>query len=581
MFTSPGALFAANARRWFMILCAGLGMCAGQIVNLHVFQHGRLSKKSADIVSRQWEIQAERGSLLDRNGVVLAYTTTAQSLYADPHMIKAPRATARALAPVLHCGAGDLEARLRRPGRFVWLRRCLDDATVKKVQALKLTGIGTVAERKRAYPYGSLAAHTLGFVNREHKGGAGLECFLEPYLAGKNGYVVAEVDGGKRVIPGRRAVERPPERGRDVILTLDINIQKAAELALASAVDRWKAAGGTVIVMNPRDGAILALACLPAFDPARYNQYPKQRWAHPAISYIYEPGSTFKLVAACAALEERVVSLGETVVCCAGSAPVGNRVIHCAVHGKGGHGRLDLPGVIIKSCNLGAARLAARVGPEKMARCMRLLGFGQKTEIGLGGEAAGWFPDPRKWKPIVTANIAFGQSVAVTPLQLLAAYCAVANGGVLPRPHLVKRVAASAKEPGRTFTYQGRRAMSEATAATLRRILRRVVLEGTGKPVALAHYSVAGKTGTAQKPTREAGFKSGKYVASFVGFVPVEDPAVAILVTIDEPKGAHYGAVVAAPVFREVAAYTVTYMAVPPSPQPMTRTAQGKSPGGA
>ena len=590
MLTSPGGVFARNTRRWLVVLIVALVVAALQVVNLHIFKHRKLLEKSTKTIVREWTVEAQRGSLRDRRGLVLAYSTTAGSVFADPDLIRglaeerkgvSPAAAAKALAPILHMDAARLDTMLCKSGNFVRLRRRVDEPTLKKVRDLKMPGIGIKAETKRAYPYGSLAAHTLGFVNDEHKGGSGLECSLEQWLAGEDGCIIAEVDGGKRVIPGRRIVERPPIRGRDVILTLDVNIQKAAEAALAATVEKWNAAGGTVIVMDPGSGEILALACLPSFDPARYTEYARQLWTHPAVSYIYEPGSTFKLVAACAALEESAVSLGERVVCCAGSAPVGNRVIHCAVHGKGGHGSLNLPGVIIHSCNIGASRLAARVGPQKMARCMRLLGFGRKTEIGLGGEAAGWFPAPERWKPIVTANIAFGQGVAVTPLQLLSAYCAVANGGIVPKPHLVRRIAPSAREPGKTFTYTGRRAMSQNTAATLRRIFRRVVLEGTGKSVALARYSVAGKTGTAQKPTPEAGFNSGKYIASFVGFLPVEDPAVAIIAIIDEPKGSYYGAVVAAPLFRTIAGYAATYLGVPPSPDPDAKSAQRKSAGGA
>jgi stage V sporulation protein D (sporulation-specific penicillin-binding protein) len=581
MSTSPGGDFALNVRRWLVILWIGLGASVVQLVALHVFRHDELLKKSRKFIVRKWEVEAERGSLLDRNGIALAHTTASGSVFADPLLVRDKPATARGLAPILGMTAAHIEKLLGKKGRFVWLSRRLDEPALSEARSLKLSGIGIKPELKRSYPYGTLAAHTVGFVNCEHQGGAGLECSMEGWLAGKDGCVLAEVDGGRRVIPGRRVVERPPQRGRDVILTLDVKLQEAAEAALAATVVKWKAAGGTVIVMDPRDGAILALACLPSFDPEHYLEYPKQRWTHPAVSYVYEPGSTFKLVTACAALEEKAVAPGEKVVYCTGSAQIGNRIIHCAVHGKGGHGSLDLPGVVIHSCNIGASRLEARVGAQKMARWIRLLGFARKTNVGLGGEAAGWFPDPAKWTPIVGANIAFGQSVTVTPLQLLAAYCAPANGGILPHPHLVKGIAASARQKGRTFEYPGRRVMSEGTADTLRGILRRVVTEGTGKAVALAAYEVAGKTGTAQKPTREAGFKSGKYVSSFVGFLPAGKPSVAIIAIVDEPQGGHYGAVVAAPLFRTVAGFAATYLNVPPSPGSGAQAARKGPAGGA
>jgi len=581
MLRSPAITARSNTRLWCFFILAGFAVIALQAFNLHIVHHRLLKAKSDGTILRKWVVQAQRGAIRDRTGEPLAYSVQAGSVFADPKLVTDPRAAAAALAPVLEMPAGELEPLLRkryrvvRTGnsaqvkrvRFVWLKRRVDEVALERVRKLALPGIGIQPEPKRVWPYGSLAAHTLGFVNDENRGAVGLERSLDRVLAGTDGKIVAEVDAGNRLIPGRKLYEEPALPGRDLILTIDRTMQQAAEAALADALHRWQALGGCVIVADPTSGEILALATLPSFDPACPSRYPPQSWRHPAVSCVYEPGSTFKLVTAYSALEENAVRPGEIVVHCAGSTVIGNHTIRCAVHGRGGHGSLDLEGVIVHSCNIGIGKVAERIPSWKIARYMSLLGFGSRTGIELPGEARGWFPDPSRWSKVQKANIAFGQSVAITPLQLLAAYCAVGNCGTLPHLHLVRRIAASADDPGKEVRLPGRPVMSPATAEKLRTMFTHVVERGTGKAAAIAGYRIAGKTGTAQKPTPELGYNSGKYIGSFVGFLPADNPKVAVLVVIDEPKGSHYGAVVAAPAFRVVASRAASHLGIAPIAQ--------------
>jgi len=577
MSGSPLLSTCSNTRFWYRFVITGFCLLALQAFNLHIVRHPELSAQSDRIISRKWFLQAERGALRDRTGALLAYSAPAGSVFADPELVTDAHGEAAAMGGRLKLPVHQLERLLSkrtryvrssnniiisRPIRFVWLKRSLDEMALEQVRKLQLPGIGIQPEPKRFFPHGSLAAHTLGFVNRDHHGASGLERSLDRFLSGTDGLIFAEVDAGKRLIPGRRLYERRAVRGHDVILTLDPAIQQAAEAVLADALRRRNAERGCVIAADPASGEILALATLPS--PAHHARYDAKDWTHPAVSYAYEPGSTFKLVTACAAIEEKAVRPGEKVVRCTGSTAIGNHIVHCAVHGKGGHGSLDLEGIIIHSCNIGIGKVAERIPSYRLGRYINLLGFGTKTGIELPGEARGWFPNPSSWTRIEKATIPFGQSVTVTPLQLLAAYCAVANGGILPRLHLVRRVVASADGPGKDIRPRGKRVMSAATAATLRKMLEGVVVRGTGKAAAIPGYRIAGKTGTAQKPTKEAGFKSGKYVGSFVGFLPADKPRIAILVSIDEPKGVHYGAVVAAPVFRAVASRAAAHLGIAP-----------------
>jgi cell division protein FtsI/penicillin-binding protein 2 len=435
---------------------------------------------------------------------------------------------------------------------------------VENVLNMRTPGLGAMQEMGRLYPQSEVAAHVLGFVNDENAGASGIELALNRVLGGRDGTLSVQVDALGYSLPGKRRNISAPVPGRDVQLTLDLDLQRIAETALAQAVSKWSALGGTVLIMDPATGEILALACWPPFDPNRYTAYPAEWWLNSAVSCPFEPGSIFKIVAATAAIEEGAARPGQPIICCHGQQQIANRVIHCAVHGTGGHGTLDVVGIVVKSCNLGAAELGRRVGRERLYRYILRFGFGRATNLGLLAEANGWVSKPSQWTPVVLANVAFGQSVTVTACQLLAAYCSIANGGLLPWPHLIRSVAGRDGDRGLALRPVTTRVCSRKTAELMSRILQEVVIRGTGKAARVPGYRVAGKTGTAQKPTPQAGFRSGKYIASFIGYLPGPRPRIAILVSIDEPHGAYYGGVVAAPVFKTIASQAMSHLGVPP-----------------
>ena len=584
-----------------MLFAACLVGLGGKLFTIQVLRHQELAELAKRLQTVRASLLSTRGTIYDRNGVPLAFSRICYSIFADPEEIdpseppsresrrRARRAAAARLAPVLGRPDSEIEAALAKQGRFSWLCRRADDRIVAQVRELCKTnkgpdgkkieglhGIGFKSEKKRLYPYGELAGQTLGFVRHDHTGGAGIELALDHILSGRDGYLVAEVDGSsrRRVIPGRRLEQVPPVAGRDIHLTIDVRIQQMAEAAVREAVARWDAAGGTVIVLDPLTGEVLALANYPSMDPNCYRDYPPESWRNAAITCVYEPGSTFKLVAACAALEYAGLTPDTPVVNCTGSKAIGRHTIHCVLHGgTRAHGPLDLRGVIVKSCNVGASTMALATGADTLHKSLHDLGFTQRTGIGLPAEAAGSVPPPARWRDIRVANVAFGQGITVTPPQLVAAYCAVAGGGVLPRVHLVDRIR-RADGSSRKLRYEGRRALLPETADALVSILRDAITQGTGKLAQVDGFTVAGKTGTAQKATPDLGYASGKYIGSFVGFAPAEDPRIAILVVVDEPKGGHYGALVAAPVFRQVARRALAYLGMPPrllaqAPQPV------------
>jgi len=557
----------------FAIILATLGL---DLFFIQVIRHPALAREQKEIQTVTANLLGARGTIFDRNGVPLAFSRISFSVFADPGRLDPKQQPAVQLASVLNEPQPKIVAALAKPGRFAWLLRRADDATVAQARELckpirgadgkwapRVSGVGFKPEKKRLYPYGELAGQTIGMVRDDDTGGAGIEAACDRLLSGRDGYVVAEVDGSRRrrVIPGRRLQQVEPRPGRDVYLTIDVRIQEIAEAALRDGVQSCGAAGGTAVVVDPMTGDVLALANYPSADPNRYREYKREAWRNPAVVCVYEPGSTFKLVAACAALEYGGKTPESPVTTCIGSKPIGRRVIHCALHGGSrAHGAVDLHGVIVKSCNIGAATLALGVGRDKFYRTLRDFGFTRRTGIGLPAEAAGFVPPRRTWADIQLANLGFGQGITVTAPQLLAAYAGIAAGGIVPHVHLVDHIG----RHGHKLAYRGHRAISQRIAQTMLSLLRDVVTEGTGKAAQVEGFTVAGKTGTAQKPVPGQGYDSGKYIGSFVGFAPAEDPRVAILVIMDEPKSSHYGGVVAAPVFADIARRSLAYMGMPP-----------------
>jgi len=549
------AVWSAIAMALFALL--GIRLFWIQIINHQYF--GNLADQTQ---FRKWPILAPRGNIYDRNGTPLALDLKVFSVAADPTQINDPKAVAAKLVPLLRMPEEEIVPKLTSNGkqRHVALRDTVDEPVAKAVRDLKIVGIIVTTEWRRAYPHGAIAAALTGFVGKEGSGLAGIEAGQNKQLAGADGEMLVVLDGrlprSRSQIPGRSVVTRAMVPGESVSLTIDIAIQAIAEEELAKAVEAAQAKGGTAIVMDPITGDVLALATQPSFDPNDLHRYAGRSFVSHAVASPYEPGSTFKVITACAAIEEGVMSHGETYNC-TGSRPVGNRTISCAVHGgSSAHGVLDLDHMVIKSCNVGMATVAMAVGPNHMYKWIKRFEFGERTGIELAGESPGQLSRPDTWPLVQLANIGFGQGISVTPVQLLTAYCAVANGGRRVHPRLIKSLA---KTPA-----AGERILSPTTAERMRLVLEKVVAEGTGKQAQVPGRRVAGKTGTAQKPAPGVGFRSGLYIGSFIGFAPVSDPRVAIIVVIDEPKGSYYGGVIAAPAFSAICERSLAYLRVPP-----------------
>jgi stage V sporulation protein D (sporulation-specific penicillin-binding protein) len=562
----------------------GFAMLAAKLFAIQVVEHGRYSGEAEKIQGRRWPIQAPRGNIYDRNGNPLALNLKLFSVAADPGLVDRPAEVAGKLQPLLRMGQGELRERLtaKEGVRYVRLQEGVDRPIASAIRKLDYPGIIVDTEWKRAYPQQHVAASLLGFVGQDRNALGGIERALDKRLAGQDGEMLVVLDGrlprSRAQIPERSVVAKQMVPGSSVVLTIDLDIQAIAEEELAKAVESARAVGGAAVVMDPKTGEVLALASQPGFDPNEFQRYPQKSWVSHVIVSPYEPGSTFKIITACAAIEEGVMSHGETYTC-TGTRAVGRRTIGCARHaGSRAHGTLDLDGIVVHSCNVGAATVAMKLGAGRMYKWVKKFGFGEKTGIEVSGESRGILAPASKWSQMQLANMGFGQGIGVTPLQLLSAYAAVANGGYRVRPRVVKAITAPTGEMEYPPLPQPERILSEATSERMRGIMRRVVEEGTGKAARIPGRSVAGKTGTAQKPTPEAGFKSGKYIGSFAGFAPAEDPRIAVIVVVDEPRNGYYGAVVAAPAFKAICERALTYLRVPPdAPGPRVTVAKAES----
>lgn len=556
-----------DARRRRVIAAAvliGLGffIIVGRLFHLQVLR----AEEFAQLADRQHQktlaVEAGRGAIYDRSGKILAINMEVPSVFGAPKYVSDPRATAARLNRVLKTDVRQLESKLKSERDFVWLARRLEPERAEGLQGLSLDGIGVIPEGRRFYPKSTMLSHVLGFANIDNQGQEGLERRYDAQLRGERGRLVVERDGfGGSVFP-KELNYVAPLPGKDLVLTIDEVIQYVAEQELDEVVTRTRAASGVVIVVDPKTGAILALAVRPTFDP----NAPKgdaNLWRNRAISDSYEPGSTFKLVAAAAALEEKLVTPDELIYGEDGSFVVENTVVHDSHK----NGWMTFAQVIQKSSNIGTIKVAQRLGPDKLARYVGAFGFGQKTDVDLSGEQRGLTKEPQTWGRRTLASIAMGQEIGVTPMQLVMAVSAIANGGLLMRPYVVSDVRTPAGEAIARFEpVVRRRSISAETAGVMTGILRGAVLPGgTGTLAAVPGYDVAGKTGTAQKADLlTGGYSATRTVSSFVGFLPADDPKLCILVMVDEPQTVHWGGTVAAPVFQRIAAQAVRHLGILP-----------------
>ena len=541
----------------------------GRLVQLAVVEGGDLARMAAAQHREHLALRARRGTIVDRRGVPLALTVETQSLYLHPRKFPRDRDRILALSAAVHEPPTEVEAKLRRQSPFVWLKRQTDHEEAAAVAALGLDGVGSLDEGKRVYPHGSLAAPVLGFAGVDLAGLEGLELFYDAYLKGRGHRLWVERDAWGRTIFLDGADELP--RGATVELTLSADLQHVAETELRRAVAATRARAGSVIVLDPRTGEILALAQVPTFNPNRPGDFPASARRNRAVADCFEPGSTLKAVLAAAALEEEIVHADEQFFCENGRHRLGRRTIH----DHRPFGWLSFAEAVQKSSNICLAKVGERLGKERYYGYLRRFGFGEPTGVDLPGEISGIVPPLARWSALTLATTSFGQGIAVTPIQLVRAVAAVANGGLLLRPYVVRRVTDS---QGRVLLLNRPTLVTQVirpgTARALTAILEQAVEAGTGGQARMEGFRVAGKTGTAQK-VHNGRYAPGKRVASFVGFVPADDPRLAIVVIVDEPAVAAHGGTAAAPAFREIALQGLKRMGVrPQTPEPAVTTAE-------
>ncbi|HEY6076299.1 MAG TPA: penicillin-binding protein 2 [Gaiella sp.] len=545
----------ANARIRFLVLgfVAVFAVALGRAAWIQVVDGPGYAAMASRQHRETIEIPAGRGTIYDRTGTPLAIGEQATTVYADPRHVVAPAKAAVKAGTALGLDPDELYPTFRdREKRFVFVQRKADPVKAKALQEQSVAGLGFYAEERRSYPQGAVAAHLLGFAGTDNRGLDGLERSLERTLRGRPGYeIVVRDPSGHAIDVVTSRKERP---GRNVVLTLDHQLQSSAEQILASAAARWRAKGATAIVMDPRTGAILAMANAPTFDANSFTTAPAEARRNRAVTDLYEPGSTFKIVTVAAALEDNVVAPDSSFVL-APTIKVSDRTIREA-HTRGTE-RMTVRQILAQSSNVGTITIAQQVGGPELASWIDRFGFGSTTGSELPGESPGMVLPYDRWSGSTIGTVPIGQGIAVTPLQMVSAYAAIGNDGVMAPAHVIAKVGGKKVRHG-----AGRRIVSPHTADRMTAMFRNVVVEGTGTGAAIPGYTVAGKTGTANKV--ENGVYVSKYVASFVGLVPARKPRLAILVMVDEPRGQIWGGTVAAPLFRDIARFALQYLEVPP-----------------
>lgn len=528
---------------------------------LHLSEDIKLDRLANNQYKRRVVVAPKRGNILDSHYDTLAIDVQVDSIYAAPNTIEDPAAFAKAVASELQMSEKDILKKVsNNKKKFVWLKRRMNPEQSQKLKDFKLKGLGFLPEYKRFYPNGSLASNLLGAVGYDAVALSGLEMAYDSTLKSEDPPMLVEQDArGRSYEPfALVGLEHPNE----LVLTLDKTIQYIAERELKASVDQYKAKGGIALVLDVETGGILAMATQPTFDPNEYYKYEFSQWRNRSVTDTYEPGSIFKAITVGAALETKVMDLQQTMFCENGAMKVGKFTIN----DHHGYGNLTLAEIMKYSSNICSYKLAQKVGKEKFYQIIRDFGFGQPTGIEVPGEVGGILVSLKNLSQLQLGTIAFGQGISTTPLQIASAYVAIANGGKLMKPYLVKEIRDFNGKTLQSFEPKMiRRVLSESNAKELARLLETVVEKGgTGTAARLENQRVAGKTGTAQKVIPgQKGYAKNRYVASFVGFAPARDPKLVVLVTIDEPHGEYYGGLVSAPAFREIMKQSLAYLKVP------------------
>ncbi len=529
----------------------------GRLTFLQLIRYPSLSSKARNQHFFKVKLDPRRGDILDSRGRAIALSLERWSVYAHPYKLEDKAKAAVVLSSALHMDKETILEKLRSDAPFVWIKRQAEMDEYKSIKKQGLDGIGFIKGAKRYYPHGQLGANAIGFVGVDNEGLEGIENRFNNILVGFPGEYQAERDArGEEIFSYVFRLIKPVE-GASIYLTIDNVIQNIAEESLAKAINKTKAKGGTAIVLDPNSGEILGMASYPTFDPNHFNSFPQNSYRNQAISFVFEPGSTFKTITAAAALEERLFKIQDKIYCEDGALKVANYIIH----DHKPYSWLTFSETIEKSSNIGLLKIGQRVGRETFYEYIRTFGFGERLGVEMPGEEKGILPSLHTWKPITLATISFGQGIAVTPIQIVGAYAAIANGGIFNKPYIVKKIIGPEGVPFKKhFSTEGKRVISGETSSRLREILRKVVEGHSGRLVRIDGLDIAGKTGTAQKVSPEGGYSKDKYIASFIGFMPVDEPKILIGVFVDEPQGIHYGSVVAGPCFRDMAKQIHNYL---------------------
>jgi cell division protein FtsI (penicillin-binding protein 3) len=540
------------------VITVGFAAVVFRLVDIMLLSHDRFQAKAKGQQTKSEIVPVKRGMIFDRRGRELAVNLDAESIYCDPAEIVSPEQTASAISVAMNKRPEAVLAKINSDKRFNWIERKIDIDKTIALKEMKLKGVGFIPEARRFYPKGSLASHVLGFVNIDNNGLEGIEQKYNRYLAVNQEKISVQRDAKGNVLSEGTNREI---KGDSLVLTIDEGLQYIAEKNLDEAMSRWQASSATIIMMNPYNGEVLAMASRPSYDPNNPAEAKPQQRRNRAITDLYEPGSTFKIVTGAAALQEKAVTLDKKFDCSAGYIEVGGRKIKDAHK----HGVLTFKEVIQKSSNVGTIKVALGLGKGKLYEYIRKFGFGDKTGIDLMGEVSGLVRPPDRWSGMSIGAIAIGQEIAVTPLQVLRAYSVIANGGFLVKPHIVSKIISPDGKLIHSTSETAQRILSEETATVFRGVLKTVTEEGgTATQAAVDGNQVAGKTGTAQLfDHKTKRYSTTNYISSFVGFVPADSPQIAMIVVIQEPRGQIYGGVVAGPVFKKIANESLSYLRVP------------------
>ena len=546
------------------IFITGLFAASGyRSFELQVLQSEKFSAEAKKQHSKVYKMPPVRGTLFDRNKKPLATSVWATSIYLNPGEVKDPDKLARAVSKPLGLSREKLISLARSSKPFVWIKRGEDPGTAKKIKAMGLPGVGFAEEPKRIYPSGSLLGQAIGFTNIDLKGVEGLEYGFERMLAGKPATARIRTDGmGDRISDVLLNAKEQSAKGNDVLLTVDSNIQHITEAALEKGIKEMKADRGAVLLMNPQTGEILSMASYPFFDPNRFGEFPQETRKNLPVWMSFEPGSTLKVFLAATLLEEKMGDENTEYDCENGKRKIGPKVIK-DVHG---HGILTVSETITYSSNICAWKMGETLGKKKLHDSLRNFGFGETVGVDLPGEARGKIRNLRNWGDVELATISFGQGISVTAIQLATALSSIANGGYLMKPYIVKKIVSP---EGKVLVERNpelvKKVISYDTASKVTGILEQVVESGTGKNAGIPGYRVAGKTGTAQMHDPETGtYHESRYLSSFIGFAPADDPRLALVVIVENPRKHTYGGVVAAPIFKSITEKVLFYMQIPP-----------------